>query len=264
MDISGLFAGTFQALRQRLGLFVLLVLFPSVVMLAVVIVAGVIGASSAATGNRTASSTGLVIAFILLAVGAVVAWLAQLKSNAMMVQAAYEIAQGQRPDFKGLLARTKGFLPRFMPLIFLFLGVMIVVYLVFGLVMFGLFSRAANSSEPGGFIAGIFGVMALMFLLGLPLAVFFYIKLFYVVPACTIEQRGGIESLKRSWYLTKGSFWRTLGYAILPALAVSAVLWVVSAISQAFTGPLLARMPSDPTQAQVVVSLLALLPVFAI
>ena len=66
--------------------------------------------------------------------------------------------------------------------------------------------------------------MLVLFLVGIPLAIFLGTKLLYITQGVALEQRGGVEAMKRSWALTKGNFWRTLGYAILPQLAVGVVL----------------------------------------
>ena len=97
-----------------------------------------------------------------------------------------------------------------------------------------------------------------------PVAFWLSVKLLYVVPACTIEGLGGIDSLKRSWSLTKGSFWRTFGYAILPQLAVTAVVWVLNALSQVVGGAFGVAMPRNPTAAESMAYLLALIPLFTI
>lgn len=235
LDISGLFAGAFEALKRGFGMFLLVVLFPSLLLIAVLVAVGVIGGGAFAASTSNNAGNALLLVGVLLFVGFILVWLAQLKSYAMMSQGAYEIAQGQRPDFGGLMSRTKGFLPRFLPLILLGVGILIALYIVFGVVIFGIIAAAASSSDSSAAIGAAFGVFALVLLIGVPLAVFLSIKLLYVVPACTIEQLSGMDALKRSWNLTKGQFWRTFGYAILPQLAVGAVLWVLSLVTSAFT-----------------------------
>ncbi|MEZ5089548.1 MAG: hypothetical protein R2719_07370 [Micropruina sp.] len=74
--------------------------------------------------------------------------------------------------------------------------------------MIALFAAAVNGADPGATVAGIFGLFALLFLVGIPLAIFLSVKLLYIVPAVALEQLGGIDAMKRSWRLTKGGFWR--------------------------------------------------------
>jgi membrane-anchored glycerophosphoryl diester phosphodiesterase (GDPDase) len=264
LDISGLFAGSFEALKRRFGLFILLTLTPSLLLLAMFIAAAVVGGSAAFTRSQSAVVTSLIIVAVILALGGLVVALVQLKMYGMMSQGAYEIAQGQRPDFKGLLARTTGFLPRLLPVIAIFFGAVIVFYLVLIALMWSAFSNASSSSDPSGAILGLFGVMALLTIVGVPLAIVLWTKLLYVVPAVAVEQRGGVDAMKRSWQLTRGSFWRTFGYAVLPQLAVTAVLWVVNAITQLAGGFLGGTMPSNPTPGETMAYLLAMIPLFTV
>ncbi len=264
MDISGLFAGSFEALKRRFGLFVLLSLAPSLLALAMFIAAAVVGGSAAITGNESAMITSLIIVVAIFAVGSLVVALAQLKMYGMMSQAAYEIAQGERPDFNGLMARTRGYLPRMMPVIALFFGIMIAFYLLIGASVWAMFNSIADGGDPGGAVVGTFGLLTLLTVVAVPVSIILWTKLLYLVPSVAIEGLGGMEALRRSWNLTRGSFWRTFGYAILPQLAVTAVLWVLNALSQVAGGAFGVAMPRNPTPAESMAYLLALIPLFTI
>lgn len=262
LDISGLFAGSFEALKRRFGLFILLVLAPTVLMIALLLIAGLIGGGAIATGNRNAITGALISAALVVGLGSIAVVLLQLKTYGMMSLAAYEIAQNQQPDFRGLLTRTKGFLPRMAPVILIFLGVLIAFYLVLFALTFALINSALDGSGSGAAA----GVMVLLILLGLaaiPVAIIVWVKLLYLVPAIAIEQLGGIDALKRSWRLTKGSFWRTFGYAVLPQVAVIAVSSVISMFTQ-FGGAALGQTPTNSDPAQAFMLLLAMLPVLAV
>ncbi len=264
MDISGLFAGSFEALKRRFGLFILLSLAPSLLALAMFIAAAVVGGSAAITGNESAMITSLIIVVAIFAIGSLVVALAQLKMYGMMSQAAYEIAQGERPDFNGLMARTRGYLPRMMPVIALFFGIIIALYLLIGAMMWAMFNSVANGGDPTGAVLGIFGLLTLLTVVAVPVSIILWTKLLYLVPSVAIEGLGGMEALKRSWNLTKGSFWRTFGYAILPQLAVTAVVWMLNALSQVASGAFGVAMPRNPTPAESMAYLLALIPLFTI
>ena len=56
MDISGLFAGTFEALKRRFGLFILLALFPSILIFVVLLIAALVGGGGALSGNSSATA----------------------------------------------------------------------------------------------------------------------------------------------------------------------------------------------------------------
>lgn len=247
LDISALFSTTFGALKRRFGLFALLALAPNIMILAVFLIAGLLSGGAIATGNIDGITGALVGVAVLVGVGMLAVVLLQLKTYGMMSLGAYEIAQDQRPDFGGLLARTKGFLPRMVPVILIFAGVTVAVYLALILAMIALFAAAVNGADPGATVAGIFGLFALLFLVGIPLAIFLSVKLLYMVPAVALEQLGGIDAMKRSWRLTKGGFWRTFGYAILPQLAVGAISFMISLLSN-LSGAMTPSQVDDPTQ----------------
>ena len=52
IEISGFFTSAFEAMKRRLGLFVLIVLFPSLLMLAVFLICLLLVGGMAATGNQ--------------------------------------------------------------------------------------------------------------------------------------------------------------------------------------------------------------------
>lgn len=263
MDISGLFTGAIEALKRRFGLFALIALFPAAVGLVIIGGAAALAVAFAvAAVNSRSFPAGLIFAFLLIMVGVIATFLAQLKSQAMLSVGAYEIAQGLVPDFRGLLARTKGFLPRMVPIIGIAIGAIVVLYaLIFG-IAFAMVG--ALNGRDGGAAAGVAGLLFLLILLLVPLAFILQVKLLYLIPATAIEQLGGIDGLKRSWNLTKGSFWRTFGYYILAALAVSALSYAVSLIAQVAMLPAMTTLQntssSDPS---VILPLLAgLVPLY--
>lgn len=68
------------------------------------------------------------------------------------------------------------------------------------------------------------GLLGLTFLTLIAVAVFsawLYIKLVFAIPTAVMEDIGIIPALKRSWKLTKGSFWKIFGVILLTSLIVS-------------------------------------------
>ncbi len=265
MDIGALFAGAFDALKRRFGLFVLIALFPSLVGF-ILIGAGVgitvASAVAAAAGNRGLPA-GLFVGFAVIFLAIVATALAQLKSQAMLSVGAYEIAQGQHPDFRGLLSRTRGFLPRMAAVIAIAFAAILVVYgLIFGV---SLAMVGALDGRSGGGAAALAGILFLLILALVPFAIFLQVKLLYTIPATAIEQVGGIDGMKRSWQLTRGAFWRTFGYYFVAGLAVAAVSYAIGLVGQVAMMPMVAALQginrsSDP--AQVIAAMSAALPVY--
>lgn len=82
----------------------------------------------------------------------------------------------------------------------------------------------------GFFLINIKDVGASLGLLGLTfltlaavavLSTWIYVKLVFAIPTAIMEDIGIIPALKRSWRLTKGSFWKIFGVILLTSLIVS-------------------------------------------
>jgi hypothetical protein len=267
LDISGLFSASVGALRRRFGLFLLISLIPTAALLIVFAVfAAVLVASLAASGvGRYGPQPGALIgAFAVLLVGIVAAFLAQLKSYGMMSVAAAEIAEGGHPDLRGLFARTRGFLPRMAPVIAIVVGAVIALYVIVLVLIIGLADAGTGRGSSASAIAAIFGVLALAVIVLIPLGIYLSTKLLYTVAAAAIEQAGGIDAMKRSWTLTRGAFWRTLGYYLLAALAVNAAGYIVSMVAQVATLPLASGLSNATSSTEALAALAAMLPAFGL
>jgi hypothetical protein len=70
------------------------------------------------------------------------------------------------------------------------------------------------------FVAGLFALIV-------P-GIIVLVRLFAVVQVVVLEDRRGLEALRRSWALTAGTFWRTLGITILTRLIPGVVGGIVS------------------------------------
>lgn len=265
LDIPGLFSASIEAIKRRFGLLALITLLPSIVILLVVAGATMLLLPSVfafVDGDGTAAPLGVIIGAFVLVAGMIVALLVQVKSLGMLSLAAYEIAQGERPDFRGVLARSRGFLPRMASVIAITVGAVVALYVVSIALVVGF-----GSVRSGRGFAGAFAVIMMVLLAMIPLGIFLAIKFLYTVPAVAIEELGGIEAMKRSWLLTRGSFWRTLGYALVAYLAVWAVSYVVSTVGQVVVFPFsmtMAAIGESSDAAQVFAGLAALVPAMAI
>ena len=54
--------------------------------------------------------------------------------------------------------------------------------------------------------------------------------LLMVIPASAVERLGPVALLKRSWSLTRGNWWRLIGFVLLIFIAASIAGWVVRAV----------------------------------
>jgi hypothetical protein len=198
-----------------------------------------------------------------MVVGVIATVLIQLKSQAMMAVAAYEIAQGTRPDLPGLFQRTRGFLARMLPVILIALGIAIAISGAFAAVGFGVWGGLASRGGDAIMVsAGMVGVLAIFYLVLVPLGIYVQIKLLYTLPAVAIEGLGGIDGMKRSWHLTNGQFWRTFGYYLLASIAAAAISYVVSFITQMTMVPMMSGLNRTTSSTEALAQLAALVPVF--
>ena len=224
MDLAGLFAGTLSAFRQRFGLLILIVVPPTVLTVAVIILGG-LGSSAAisAAAVDPQSLRGSLIGLLTAAFAATIAIVvATVKAQGMTAVAAYEIAQGERPTFAGLWKHSSGFLARMAPVLALVFAALLILWgLIAGLVVAIVVALAGRSMSRA---VGLLSLAIVLMNLAAPLVWWLRVKLLYTVPVVAIEERGGIAAMKRSWTLTRGGFWRTLGYYVAASFAIGTVV----------------------------------------
>ena len=89
-----------------------------------------------------------------------------------------------------------------------------------------------NASSPSGTeIASLIGILLVVFILALLMSIaafYFTIRLSFSSAALILENVGVWEGMRRSWQLTKGSFWRVLGILLLALLITSLLIMFVS------------------------------------
>ena len=73
-------------------------------------------------------------------------------------------------------------------------------------------------------------------IIGIPVAVWVYVRWVLFVPALLSENLGPIRSLGRSWQLVEGKWWRTFGILLLLQILLSIVSYVIGAFFQVIGG----------------------------
>ncbi len=76
-------------------------------------------------------------------------------------------------------------------------------------------------------------------LIFIPFVLFFATRIAVFIVAMVNEHAGPIESLKRSWTLTEGLFWRTFGFSLI----VTVLGWVIMFLPALITSILIVSMP---------------------
>ncbi len=93
-------------------------------------------------------------------------------------------------------------------------------------------SNATNSFEDSSFgtIVLIILSITVLALVTVAAALFFQTRLLVAPAALILEDVGVVESIKRSWQLTKESFWRVLGMTLVISLLVSMVSGTIGGV----------------------------------
>lgn len=118
------------------------------------------------------------------------------------------------------------------------LVIIIVFFLLIGLVGAGTAGYAYGGDYGSAMAsAGSIGLLIfLMFITLLCVVGFLSVKFAFISLAVILEGLGPVDALKRSWNLSKGSFWRVLGRLIIIGLVVGVIGMVLGAIIGAILG----------------------------
>ena len=138
------------------------------------------------------------------------------------------------------------FSPRFVPVLLatFLIGiiefvVIVLVLLLFLIPFFLVVVNAASARSYDSASAGIGGALSIIFLMVVALiaaACFFAVKFAFTSSAVVLEGLGPIDALKRSWSLSKGSFWRILGRIWLIGIVTGLISSVLGAVVGAILG----------------------------
>ncbi|MET9708745.1 glycerophosphoryl diester phosphodiesterase membrane domain-containing protein [Nocardiopsis alba] len=115
----------------------------------------------------------------------------------------------------------------------------LVMQLVLGVVFFlgmilALFVGIMAGMAAGGDEGVLIGIVVTLAVALLTLAVvvapalWIWVRLYYAMPVVVLERIGPFKAMARSWRLSRGSWWRTLGYWLLAMLIVMVVQMVLN------------------------------------
>ena len=138
------------------------------------------------------------------------------------------------------------FSPRFVPVLLatFLIGIIefvaiVVVLLVFMIPFILVAVNAAAARSYDSASAGIGGAIAIIFLMIVALIViacFLTVKFAFTSSAVVLEGLGPVDAIKRSWSLSKGSFWRILGRIWLIGIVTGLISAVLGGIVGAILG----------------------------
>ncbi len=223
-DIAG---GAWRVYKARFGLFLKLLLMPFLLMMgatAVFMVVAITSALSSPDAGRSIppSIIGATILLYLVLLGlSLLLYVYQGRT----VIAGIDLATGrENPTGHNLAERTRGMFGRVVMLLLLGLafGVVLAVALVAVAVPIGMATSGRGNGAAG--TGALFGVLAMLVFYAA--IIWVSTKLTYIIPAMAEERLDAFPAIKRSWQLTDGAWWRTLGYQIVLGLISMAVFLV--------------------------------------
>lgn len=236
LGLGALLGAAFSAIRWNPRTLVAPAVIVSLVQSAITVL-GVQAVLVGATGRLLDSNDADRQAFVAGAVGQLlityaltiaVATVFQALMQGLVVVVVARGVLGQKPGLKAVMARVGA---RFWRLLLLALLETAALLIVFGVIgglaaLLGVLVGAA-----AGTTAGVVLAVLLLILGGLGAAVlsaWVGVRIAVAPSVIVLERSGVVAALRRSWRLSRGSFWRTFGLIALPRLIVQAVAGVIS------------------------------------
>ena len=225
LSLGDIIEGSFACLRRSPRTFLGLALLTS---LAVLLAAGLLfGVGYLVSMSLESTDTvDLFLAFGLTSAVAVVFFLSAATSIALSGILAYPVGEavlGRAATMGETWRRTRRYLPRLMGLCLL---LVVPASVVFGLVI-ALTVWGFADGLPALGAVGVLGTVALLLA-----ALWLGVRLSLATPALVLEDLGVVASLRRSWGLTAGLFWRTLGILLASNLLIGVVQYVLATALQ--------------------------------
>lgn len=227
LTLGDIVGGAWRVYKARFGLFLKLLLMPFLIMFGATLVFGlVIVAMVLADPRGGQQATPAVIGLgILFYIAMLAISLLVYVYQGRTVIGGIDLATGRaNPTSANLAERTRGMLGRvfILMLIAFAASIVLVVALIAVMVPIGMAADSDSGSANGASI-----LLGFVFLTAVYVgAIWFMIKVVYTIPAMAEEGLDAIRSIKRSFQLTKGAFWKTFGYQLVLGLIGMALFLV--------------------------------------
>lgn len=255
LTLTDLFSGSFSALRKN----------PSVLFGFTIIVMTVVALLSLAGTmlplfsftslmgdlDPQASSKALLDSAYMSVVSTIVGYIALLAGSflagtvldGVLSVAVSQLVIGKKITFKQSWALVK-------PRLWSMLGASFLSMLAVGspLLVLVIFFFMSLYSWPGS--DAFFGLFGLLLALALPVVLVSYvisIRFLYAPICAVLEEKGPIEAVKRSWALTSGSFWVTLGRVILINVVVGFIAGLIVQVIGIIAAIVMFTILGDPS-----------------
>ncbi len=221
LGFGDILEGAFAAMRRNPRTFFGLALLTSLAVLLLL-------AAVAAVGYLVVSQVGSSgAADVFLAVGTIGGFTllyvaSAVTSVALTGMLSYPVGEavlGRKPSIGETWRRTRGMLPRLT-------GLCLILFIPVVIVFAGLVALVIVAFDHGSNVAGAAGIVALV--AALVAMAYVGVRLALATPALVLEELAVVAALRRSWGLTRGRFWRTLGVLFVSSMIVGVVQQVLS------------------------------------
>ena len=221
LGFGDILEGAFAAMRRNPRTFFGLALLTS---LAILLLIAAVGALGYLAVTRLGSSDG---ADVLLAVGTlggftllyVASAVTAVALTGMLSYPVGEAVLGRKPTIGETWRRTRGLIPRLV-------GLCLILFIPVVVVFAGLITLIIVAFDQGSEFAGAVGIFATV--AALVAMAYVAVRFALATAALVLEELGVVRSLRRSWALTEGRFWRTLGVLFVASLIVGVVQQVLA------------------------------------
>ncbi|WP_406831921.1 glycerophosphoryl diester phosphodiesterase membrane domain-containing protein [Pedococcus sp. KACC 23699] len=220
LGFGDILEGAFAAMRRNPRTFFGLALLTSLAVLLLLAAVGALGYLVVSqVGSSGAADVFLAIGtiggFTLLYVASAVTSVAL---TGMLSYPVGEAVLGRKPSIGETWRRTRGMLPRLT-------GLCLILFIPVVIVFAGLVALVIVAFDHGSNVAGAAGIVALV--AALVAMAYVGVRLALATPALVLEELAVVAALRRSWALTRGRFWRTLGVLFVSSLIVGVVQQVL-------------------------------------
>ena len=248
MGLGDVFGTAFSILRRRFGRLAGISLAQQLVTLLLMVPVGIYAASvlvpqlATTSLNTTEWISGSATAMAIGVATQIVSAFVSVYFLGLLVHCSHEAMLNQNPALGDLRVLNRGTVRRLGPVYAVAMFAQYFVIAVGMLPILGLFpelmsgfASGTSSTMSQDLALKFFGAWAMGMATGLVVSVvsgIVVVKTIYINQVGTIERLGMMAAVKRAWSLTKGSFWRTVGYLIVMSLAVGVVQQVIGMVAE--------------------------------
>lgn len=223
LNLGDIYAGVMMAIRGNLAA----TLGLSLVVTLVTTIPGGLFAYAVIRGRAFTGSTESIAIDTMVSAGvsmvpSILQWVGTFLLSGFMAYVAGQGALGRTVTPSEVWQATKSRVgTMILANLLLSVGVLIAVSVLIGIPVGILIAAYANGGDgSNGAVGGAFFLLFLLFAAAMIAALFVFIRLTVLNPVIVLERPRAVAALKRTWALTKGSWWRIFGITLVTGLIV--------------------------------------------